>query len=107
MRKFGCSRTAFPLMMPRRYGDQWKNDQLRSRPASNYWESHPFDKFNDSAVATQLLANLTEEFEAQGPDASVKWLALTMSDFAGRCANPPNGFVRQELQRHSRRRVRS
>jgi len=56
-------------MMPRRYGDQWKNDQLRSRPASNYWESHPFDKFNDSAVATELLANLREVYGSAGrPD---------------------------------------
>src|SRR3984893_17712707 len=58
MRKLGCSRTAFPPMMPRRYGDQCKKDQVRSRPALNYWESHPFDKFNDLAVATELLANL-------------------------------------------------
>jgi hypothetical protein len=43
-------------MMLRRYGDQWKNNQVRSRPASNYWKSHPFDKFNDSAVATELPA---------------------------------------------------
>jgi hypothetical protein len=57
-------------MMPRRYGDQWKNDQLRSRPASNYWESHPFDKFNDLAVATELLANLyyTLADQTQGYD---------------------------------------
>jgi len=30
-----------------------------------------------------------------------------ISDFAVCCANPPNGFVRRELQRHSQRRVRS
>jgi len=56
-------------MMPRRHGDQWKNDQVRSRPASNYWKSHPFDKFNDSAVATELLANLHEVYGSAGrPD---------------------------------------
>jgi hypothetical protein len=69
MRKFGCSRTAFPPMLPRRHGDQWKNDQVRSRPASNYWKSHPSDKFNDSAVATELLANLHEVYRSAGrPD---------------------------------------
>src|SRR5258705_12029308 len=40
-------------------------------------------------------------------DTIVKRLALTISDFAVWCANPPNGFVRRELQRHSQRRVRS
>jgi hypothetical protein len=45
--------------MRRRYGDQWKNDQVRSRPASNYWKSHPFDKFNDSAVAPNCLRTYT------------------------------------------------
>jgi hypothetical protein len=56
-------------MMPRRYGAQWKNDQVRARPASNYWKSHPFDKFNDSAFATELLANLPEMYGSAGrPD---------------------------------------
>src|SRR6266481_7372792 len=36
------------------------------------------------------------------PGASVKRLALTTSDLAVRRANPPNDFVRRELQRHSR-----
>ena len=30
-----------------------------------------------------------------------------ISDFAIYCANPPDDFVRPELQRHSQRRVRS
>ena len=39
-------------------------------------KSHPFDKFNDSAVATELLANLHEVYEyadqTQGYDGVVR-----------------------------------
>jgi len=56
---------------------------------------------NSTGRPKRLLSNM------DGRNTSVKRLALTISDFAVCCANPPTGFVRRELQRHSQRRVRS
>jgi len=56
---------------------------------------------------TAVPSRLTVLGARSASDTSVKRLALTISDFAVWCANPPNGFVRRELQRHNRRRVLS
>ena len=56
---------------------------------------------------TAVPSRLTVLGARSASDTSVKRLALTISDFAVWCANPPSGFVRRELQRHNRRRVLS
>ena len=69
-------------------------------------EKCPKRKWSDARLR-QCASRLTVLGARSASDTSVKRLALTISDFAVCCANPPNGFVRRELQRHSQCRVRS